>query len=171
MNTEEISTLCYKLIDSLKIYNEDIADIKLRQEINETYEKRLMGKESLLNQKVEDIKNKLIIISEQNDWIKKANAEIKTRETYIQARLEELKKKESDIKLKRDELIKRAENINKKIEQYKELDALDKDLKQRESIIEKEKILDHERKQILDLRENKIKSLEQELQRITDSLK
>lgn len=143
---------------------------------DEEFSKQLKEKELRLNQAKDDLKmregdfaQEKVDISESKRYIKKKLDEIALKEknietewrkiTEAQSVIEELEVKENDLKQKEVQLAEKEG-------QLKEIDVKLSDIKRREDAIEKEKVVDRERKKLILEQEAALQHERERLQRL-----
>jgi hypothetical protein len=124
--------------------------LKLQEETN-TFEKRKLEMEKSFlatvrdQQKVKDEELKILDVKRLN-----------------------LNKDQEEFNKKKEEFDKKSLELEGKIKQYEFLEVKFADLEKREKMIEREKLIDKERKEFLDKRDENIKLKEQKLQRLAE---
>lgn len=147
-----------------------MADMKTLQETRdglEVREREIRELEVTILKRKGDVDETILSQKREREYIAAANLELSKREKKIELqkdqseavrlKLEEMEDKRLEIvkeqtilQSKRDEIVKLREDMN--------------DLERQQSLLTKEKLIDRERKRLLDLREAKIAARERQLQ-------
>lgn len=168
---EEFKQLSENFIKLLEVVEFEADDMIQRQHMLEDLDRRVHAKEAEIAETEKDYKEKIKLMIEQMEHTKRLNLEQNKREEFIKTRTGEIEKENLHIITRQEELDTKEKEIKELLKKGDELTAKENDLKQRESIITKEKLLDAQRKQILDSREKRIGQEEIRLQQLSDRLK
>jgi hypothetical protein len=149
------------------------ANIVTRREELEEFERGIRDKEQTLEAKKRAHEQDVEKVKEERAFVVRANREVVQRELAVkgkEAQLPDIKKME----LEAEERIKAARREEDRIEEKKkelaELEAKSESLIAQQAAVDKEKAMDRQRKQILDLREEKISKEEARIRRLSEAV-
>ena len=105
-------------------------------------------------------------VKTEKAYILKVNGEIDMKRTQLEEKQIQVAGEVEKLEGKKKEIALSEQQLADKIKQYAGIEQKLKDLAYRESLMEKEKVIDRERKEMLDIREGKISETEARLKRI-----
>lgn len=170
MTAEEIIKLMDKLNDYLEVYKKEIGDLDAKATVLNDFDHRLVADKKALEADVAKFNEMKKQQGEEKDFIKRTNLEQNAREAYIKEQTKELAAKTIVMETESKQLDEKREHVNELIHKLSGLEEEKKRLSEDRAIVDIEKILDRERKNILDARERKLESEQKRLQNISDSL-
>jgi hypothetical protein len=163
---DQISTL-EKVLNAFEV---EIGDVYSHDAINKEFDLRLRTREAQLDGKEKGIKIMEEHQKEEKEFLDRTRAEQNIREEHIKEETKKLEGKRLELATQSSNLDIQKKQVEELIGKYAGLKDKENELVGREAILTKEKTIDNERKQILDIREKKNKDEQERLQRISDSL-
>lgn len=178
MNKSRIESIRIKLEDftkDLSIFLTEIKAVEAREkhverklEIVRQKETGILNREAQVNKDKSDAGVKLELVS-------KKISELGEKNKIMLLKEQKLEERKAEIGVKEDGLTESISKLGYLEEKKAQIDEIENDLKdrgkklnQREALIEKQKKIDRDRKEMLDARENKIKLQQAKLQRFLD---
>jgi hypothetical protein len=166
LKTDNIKSLIEQVVTELENINSFAASCEAKESDLTRLDFRLREREGELNKREAKLKEREDNIGAENDLIAGKLVDIEQRELLL-AKLEGIRER---VAKESEELDIKKVEIDQKSEGYDFLVKREKELKIQEDLINKEKLVDRERKEKLDIREYHLKKKEERLQMAASSV-
>jgi len=172
LKTDNLKSLLEQVIQEINGLNEFALKIETNSLANIELDTKLREREKKLDERESGLVKREDALKENTESLAKKLEEINQKEEVI-IKLgdikEEIRKKREDLDIKKAENEKKIEELDKKIKDYDFLADKEKEIEHRETLMAKETLLDRDRKEKLDIRENQLKTEAERLQKIASS--
>lgn len=156
--------------------NELTAVISYAEKISED-KKAISDEGEILKAKLQSAEAKEANLKEEKNAIGFEKASLGKRSGEVEMKIQSLKSLQSQMEEKNKQLAEKeaeiktlSEQLEVKIKTAGSVDEMVQELKYQRALLEKEKGVDRERREMLDMREKKIKDREEQLQKMASSL-
>jgi len=167
---EQIKSEIDKVDKLISLFETELGDLYSRDAILKEFDFKLRTREAEIDGKLKGITEMEKHQKEEQEYIKRTQTEQTIRENHIKDEVKTLEDKRLAIATQSANLDIQKKDVEVLISKYAGLKDKENELAGREAILSKEKTIDIERKQILDIREKKNETERVRLQRISDRL-
>lgn len=157
---EKVEDVLNLLMDGVK----RLEEVEKREYLCSDNEHRVRDLEKSIDMKLASLHTREVRLEEEKMAVKKMNEEITRKRESIQRTANEAETTIQEAEEKKKELQIQEKGIDQKIRELKTLIAKDEEFSVERRLIEKEKVVDRQRKELLDIREEKIHNRETQLQ-------
>jgi len=164
---DNVKSLTVSLLNALEEYNSQIVSVDNKRKLLEDLEKSLNDRELDINEKETKVYTLEDKLKQEKEYIARMNKDLKEKELKNESDkkyLDEIKKEKETLEEKKAELIIQETKTKEEIKILSTLKEKEKLIEDRESVVAKSEAVDAERKRMLDIREDRIKNREHQLQ-------
>ena len=170
---QDITSTINKLVQSLQILSQEIQKQTLVTKQLENERLEISKKSDDLLKREANLEEKYQLIISEKSYIEtkglenqKAGENVVRQNITLEDKIKGLEEREKEVITKEEQVIVKLNDLEKKNKELAVLEAKERDLVKREKVLEREIVIDRDRKELLQAREKTIQQKEKKLQRL-----